>query len=88
MHQCWKSVDHNARDVRRALIKAKILTGVYDLQYIRAKFNQHAVSPTYCLCRAAVEDMVHFVLGCSGLDPVRQNYLKRIHSLLTSLDKK
>ena len=35
-----------------------------------------------------MEDRVHFVLGCSGLDPVRQNYLKRIQSLLTSLDKK
>ena len=87
VHQCWKSVDHNTRDVRRALIKVKILTGVYVLQYNTAKFNQHAVM-SYCLCRATVEDRVHFVLGCSGLDPVRQNYLKRIQSLLTSLDKK
>ena len=90
MHQCWKSVDHNTRDVRQALIKVIILIGVYVLQYNRAKFkfNQHAVSPTCCLCKAAVEDRVHFVLRCSGLDPVRQNYLKRIQSLLTSLDKK
>ena len=88
MHQCWKSVDHNTRDVRRALIKVKILTGVYVLQYNRAKFNQHAVSSTCCLCIATVEDRVHFVLGCSGLDPIRQNYLKRIQSLLTSLDQK
>ena len=39
VHQCWKSVDHNTRDVRRTLIKVKILTGVYVLQYNRAKFN-------------------------------------------------
>ena len=88
VHQCWKSVDHNTRDVRRALIKVRILTGVHVLQYNRAKFNQHTVSSTCSLRRAAVEDRVHFVLGCSGLDPVRQNYLKRIQSLLTSLDKK
>ena len=88
VHQCWKSVDHNTRDVRRALIKVKMLTGVYVLRYNRAEFNQHAVSPTCCLCRAAVEDRVHFVLGCSGLDPVRQNYQKKIQPLLTSLDKK
>ena len=31
VHQCWKSVDHNTRDVRRALIMVKILTGVYVL---------------------------------------------------------
>ena len=34
-----------------------------------AKFNQHAVSLICCLCKAAVEDRVHFVLECSGLDP-------------------
>ena len=88
VHQCWKSVDHNTRDVRPALIKVKILTAVYVLQYNRGKFNCHAVSSTCCLCRAALEDRVHFVLGCLGLDPVRQNYLKRIQSLLTSLDQK
>ena len=35
-----------------------------------------------------MEDRVHFVLGSTGLDPVRQNYLKRIQSILTGLDKK
>ena len=36
-------------DVRRFLVKVKILTGLYVLQYNRAKFNQHAGSPTCCL---------------------------------------
>ena len=27
VHSCWKSVSHNTRDVRRAIIKVKILTG-------------------------------------------------------------
>ena len=39
VHWCWKSTDHNTCDVHRALVKVKILTGVYILQCNRAKFN-------------------------------------------------
>ena len=34
-----------------------------------------------------MEDRIHFVLGCSGPDYVRQNYLKRIQSVLTGIDQ-
>ena len=64
------------RDVRRALIKVKILTGVYVLQCNRGKFHQHAVSPTCCLCRVAVGTPHSRKLRARS--PVRQNYLKRI----------
>ena len=32
------------------------------------------------------EDMVHFVLECSWLDPVRQKYLMKIQSILSQID--
>ena len=32
VHWCWKSTDHNTRDVHRAHVKVKILTGAYILQ--------------------------------------------------------
>ena len=75
LHDCsvgrvhWKSTDYNTRDVHRALVMVKILTGVYILQCNRAKFKLHAVSPICCHCKAAVEDRVHFVLECIWLDP-------------------
>ena len=81
VHSCWKSVSHNTRDVRRAIIKhvkVKILTGTYILQYNKAKFNQYDVS----LCEASEEDRIHFLLGCSRLNSVRQKYLEKIRSIL------
>ena len=86
VHSCWKSVSHNTRDVRRAIIKVKILTGTYILQYNKAKFNQHDVSPICCLCEAAEEDRIHFLLGCSRLNSVRQKYLEKIRSILCGID--
>ena len=86
VHSCWKSVSHNTRDVRRAIIKVKILTGTYILQYNKAKFNQYDVSPICCLCEAAEEDRIHFLLGCSRLNSVRQKYLEKIRSILCGID--
>ena len=68
-------------------MKVKIVTGVYVLQYNRATFNQHALSPICCLYGMSEEDRVHFVLGCSGLDPVRQTYLKRIQTILAGIEQ-
>ena len=86
VHSCWKSVSHNTRDVRRAIIKVKILTGTYILQYNKAKFNQYDVSPICCLCEAAEEDRIHFLLGCSRLNSVRRKYLEKIRSILCGID--
>ena len=33
-----------------------------------------------------MEDRVHFALGCSRLDPVRQNYLMKIQSISFRID--
>ena len=33
-----------------------------------------------------MEDRVHFALGCSHLDPVRQNYQMKIQSILSRID--
>ena len=37
-------------------------------------------------CKADVEDRVHFVLEYSRLDPVRQNYLMKIQSIVSRID--
>ena len=44
-HQISASVRNSVFDVRRAEIKARLLTGPYTLQSNRAKFNQFNVNP-------------------------------------------
>ena len=42
-HHIYSTVRPNIEDVKRAEIKARILTGTYTLQSNRAKFNQYQV---------------------------------------------
>ena len=60
VHQIYSSVRSNTLDVRRAEVKARLLTGTYTLQSNRAKFNQYKVSPTCQLCKVDPETREHF----------------------------
>jgi ribosomal protein L31 len=76
-HPVWTTVDNNVRDVQRAGIKAKLLSGTYLLQAHRARFNQFAnnICP---LCEAEAEDTCHFILRCSKLETIRKRYMREI----------
>ena len=56
----WNSVRPNLQDVRRAHIKARILTRTYILQSTKAKFNNQQVYPKCPLCRLESEDLHSF----------------------------
>ncbi|MCW4345464.1 MAG: reverse transcriptase domain-containing protein, partial [Candidatus Thiodiazotropha endolucinida] len=71
VHNSWASTSNSVRDVRRAQIKVRMLTGSYVLQSNRAKFNKAEVSPACPLCKRAPEDMCHFLLECPSLQSVR-----------------
>ena len=50
VHPVWAHVYSNTRDIVRAHIKVKLLTGSYTLQSNRARFNNNSVYPTCLLC--------------------------------------
>ena len=70
VHNVWKLTSHSTRDVLRAQIKIKLLTGSYILQSRRSKFSISATSDTCLLCKVAPEDLKHFLLDCSCLQSV------------------
>ena len=82
VHNVWKLTSHSTRDVRRAQIKVKLLTGSYTLQSSRSKFSKSAISDTCLLCKVAPEDLKHFLLDCSRLQPVRSTYIHDIEQIL------
>jgi hypothetical protein len=45
-HIVWDSINNSVRDVRKAITKARMLTGTYMLQTLKSKFNQAEVDPT------------------------------------------
>jgi hypothetical protein len=88
-HYIW-CVDPNTRDVARARIKCKLLTGSYTLQSNRAKFNALQVDPTCPLCRSGVEDRTHFLITCPALASAREKSMDKLlqippQEILTSL---
>ena len=79
-HPLWSTVSITTRDVQRAAIKAKIITGTYTLQANRARFNQFEDS-SCPLCEAECEDYHHFIMTCPALKQTRDHYLEEIHTL-------
>ena len=77
-HPCWSTVDNKVMAVKRAVIKARILTGTYYLQADRDKFRRIGTTSQCPLCSGASEDRHHFLIACASLNQVRQPYITEI----------
>ena len=76
-HHVWTTVDPNTKDVQRAAVKPRMITGTYMLQEQKAKFyhDQDASCP---LCNQESETLEHFLLRCQQLDKTRQSHLQQV----------
>ena len=79
---CWNTVDNTVMDVKRAIVKARILTGTYYLQADRDKFRRTGTMSQCPLCSATSEDRLHFLIACVPLNQVRQSYITEIEKRL------
>ena len=48
-------VDSSVLDVKKGIVKAKMLTGVYNLQQQRTKLSKIPTDPKFNLCRLTVK---------------------------------
>ena len=79
-HILWQIGSKSLRSTKRAITKARIVTGTFLLQSNFAKFSEKTktrVSDTCTLCTGEPEDMYHFLYRCSALDSVRQSFLPK-----------
>ena len=73
MRAVYLSVDVN-KYIRNSLIKFRF--GVSPIVVHSLRYKTHAYTDTICpLCRAAVENEVHFTLCCSALKYLRQRLI-------------
>ena len=63
-HLVWRTVDNSVMDVRKAVVKARILTGTYILQKNRQTFSNGTVSSECRHCHLEEEDLLHLVSRC------------------------
>ncbi|KAK3103935.1 hypothetical protein FSP39_023021 [Pinctada imbricata] len=73
----------NIRDTRRAITKARFLTGTYMVQSKLSRFNQNTVDPTCQLCQSSVENYQHVLLECGALLTYRKEYLCELSRVMT-----
>ena len=62
----------------RACLKAKLLTGTYNLQARRANFKTEDSDSKCKLCDEAPENREHFIVSCKALSEVREPYMSNI----------
>ena len=82
VHPCWSTVDNTAIDVRRAVVKARILMGTYHLQADRDQFHKTGTTSKCPLCSTASEDRLHFLTACVSLNRVRQPHISETEKRL------
>ena len=82
-HIVWEAASNNVHDVRRSVLKVRMMTGVYMLQTTKARFNQYKVEPTCPLCRLEPEDLSNMLLRCPALADTREAPLSDIRGLIT-----
>ncbi len=81
-HRVWKTLHSYRQDVIRGTIKARILTGTYMLQTLKAKFNQFEVDPICPLCRLENEDIVHMITRCPALHEARKEPMSALRQFV------
>jgi hypothetical protein len=78
-HHVWSTVNLNVKDVQRAAVKVRLLTGTYTLQEKKAAYYP-GTEATCLLCKKTPETMEHFLLQCEALQATRQHYLQQVQS--------
>jgi hypothetical protein len=82
VHHCWRFLLPSVKEVRRATIRAKLLTGTYPTQERLARYSDGKISPQCLLCRTTVEDVAHLLFFCPATHDSRATELKNIAKLV------
>ncbi len=81
-HPIWDTCPKSVHHIQAATIRARLLTGRYSVQSLRARFNQNEVNPTCRVCGLQSETITHMIVSCPALASIRQPYFSRISELL------
>ncbi|KAK3094330.1 hypothetical protein FSP39_000374 [Pinctada imbricata] len=83
VHNLWRYASDDTIAVKKAGVKAKLVTGSYTLQADHTKFNKNDRPTTCTLCHNGVEDLYHFLLLCPALK-IRDQFLEKILDFLAN----
>ena len=87
VHNIWLNTNDDSLAVRKAGIKAKLVSGTYILQNKTAKYSPQNSSATCPLCNSEDEDLTHFLLLCPALQ-VRDKFISKLQNFLNNIGLK
>ncbi|CAC5413436.1 unnamed protein product [Mytilus coruscus] len=76
-------ISPTALDVRKGIIKSRMMTRTYTLQADRHKFSRYEIAPTCPMCNQEPEDLIHMLTTCSALSETRKETFNPIKSYVT-----
>ena len=76
-HPVWDTSRLRTGDTQKAMIRAKLLTGVYTLQTNIHKMKK-SEDDICLLCKSAPEDVRHFICQCPALQQIRSPWIEQI----------
>ena len=79
VHPVWVSIEYSVPDVRKAIVKARILTGTCPWQKNIHRFSQYSEDPTCKLCK----QQDHMLLYCPLLTDTRLSSFKVLRDFVT-----
>ena len=82
-HNVWSSMESSVTEVRKGIVKCRMLTGTYLLQTSKHKFSKTAVSETCECCGLGEEDITHMLLECSALHSQSKQFFPKVRSIVT-----
>ena len=66
-HNAWSSLESTVADVRKGIVKSRMITGTCMLQASKHKFSKATVDATCKCCGLADDDIKHMLLDCPAL---------------------
>ena len=83
-HQIWDNIDTTTTDVKRSIIKCRMLTGNYMVQANNHKFSNGKQSALCKCCALKDEDISHMLLDCPSYHLQRKTILKQIKAIVSN----
>ena len=82
-HLVWKAVETSVADVKKAIVKARVLTGTYILQKNKQTFSEGTVDAVSRHCRLGEEDLLHLLSRCPAFYRIRQSTVISLRDIIS-----
>ena len=83
-HLVWRTVESSVADVKKSVVKARILTGTYILQKNRQTFSKGKVDAVCRHCYLEDEDLLHLLAQCPAFYNIRVKTVSSLKDIIVS----